>query len=229
VDRTVGLVLITGVLSALGGVGIWTFLSKWLEIGANRESGEITRLRDDLQAADARHEACEQKIAVERAAREELERRLEAVEHHHSSYMARWIKDAGKRVVWLNSPALLTIFAPLGYSRNDIIGRTFVELLDPEAAREIDRLDRDALAIPGKAVSTLVRLHQSLPPMVVVKVAGAGRDSELIYEGYAYCENNPRQALERAGRREEEQRGLSQLRLAGPDAGEAGTEPPIAI
>lgn len=217
--------LVTGVLGAVGGVGLWTFLAKWLELGVGRETAEITRLRSDVDTAKreaieakASHKACENRV-------EDLERRLEAVEHHHSSYMARWIKDGGKRIIWINSQALLTIFAPLGYSRNDVVGRTFVELLDPGAAREIDRLDRAALAIPGQAASTMLQLHPNLPTMVVVKVAGAGRDGELIYEGYAYCPNDREEADDRGERRQQEQRGLSQLRLAGPDTGSAGSEP----
>jgi hypothetical protein len=55
-----------------------------------------------------------------------------------------------------------------------------------------------------------------LPVMHVVTVAGVGRDGELIYEGYAYCQNDPEDVLERGLRRREEQIGLSLLRMQGP-------------
>jgi hypothetical protein len=209
VNETIVVAMITGGLGAVGGVGIWTFLTKWLELGAKRDSEEIARLRVDIGEANRRHSECESRVA-------ELDRRLEAVEHHHSSYMPRWIKNAGKRLVWVNSPAMLSIFAPLGYSRSDVVGRTFSELLDIDAAEEVDRMDRAALALPGKAVSTILQLHVSLPAMVVVKVAGAGRDGEVIYEGYAYCPNDPERERDRGERRQREQIGASALKLAGP-------------
>lgn len=219
------LVAVTGVSSALAGAGVWGFLSTRLNIGVQREQGEIDRLREDIaeakrEAAEAKehHKACEERV-------DEMERRLEAIEHHHHSYMARWIKDAGKRIVWINSPGLIALFAPLGYSRNEVIGRTFAELLDPDAAREVDRLDRYALARPGRAVSTMVTLDPRLPPMIVIKVAGAGSDGELKYEGYAYCPNDPEDDLDRGARRQEEQIGASILRVTGQDRGEAGHPP----
>lgn len=206
------LILITGALGAFGGVGIWTFLSKWLELRAKREERDEDQLRADHRDCLERVDALEEDLR-------RTQRRLEVVEAHHGSLFARWIKDAGKRLVYVNGRAMATIFGPLGYTRDQIEGRTFLDLLDIEAAREIDRLDRAALTQPGRAVSSMLQLHPRLPVMIVVKVAGVGRDQELVYEGHAYEVNDAQRVLERAERREEEQVGLSILRLEGPRAG----------
>jgi hypothetical protein len=207
--------IVTLVVGVVGGAGLWNFAAKWLELRERREETEVGRLRNDVEAVKKAHQACERNL-------EGLALRLEAVEHHHSSYLPRWIKDARKRIVWINSAALVAIFGRVGYTRTDVIGRTFAELLDVEAAREIDGLDRLALALPGQAVSTLLALHPQLPLMVIVKVAGSGRDGEIIFEGYAYRQNPPDIDVARGERRQEEQVGASMLRMAGPDAGEAG-------
>jgi hypothetical protein len=203
--------IIASLLSAAGGVGLWSFLTKRLEIGAHKEEREQGQLRSD-------HKECLERVQRLEALLTEALRRLEVVEHHHSSSMPRWIKNAGKRIIWANSAAMLSIFARVGYSRADVVGRTFAELLDGEASAEIDRMDRAALALPGKAVSTILQLHLSLPPMVVVKVASAGRDGEVIYEGYAYCPNDPVDEQKRGDLRQREQLGASTLMLVGPQA-----------
>jgi hypothetical protein len=190
---------------------MWTFLSKWLELRARKGEREDSQLRADHRECLARVEVLEEDLRA-------TQRRLEVVEEHHSSLFARWIKDAGKRIVWVNGRAMATIFGPLGYTRSQVEGRTFQDLFDVEAAREIDRLERAALAQPGRAVSSMLQLHRALPVMMVVKVAGVGRDQELIYEGHAYEVSDAVRVLERAAKREEEQLGLSQLRLMAPSA-----------
>ncbi|MGE0178996.1 MAG: hypothetical protein AB7O91_04145 [Sphingomonas sp.] len=209
-----------GVVSAIGSVGLWTFAGKLIELIWKREDSDNERLRREVAEAKAAHTSCEERVDA-------LERRLEAVEHHHSSLIPRWIRNAAKRIIWINDAAMMQIFAPLRLSREQVEGHTFHDLLGPEAAREIDRLDRDALAWPGKAASTPLTLHSSLRLMIVVNIAGVGRDRELIFEGYAYCANLPEAALDRGIRRGDEQRGLSELRaralpppIAAPPAGE---------
>jgi hypothetical protein len=203
------LTAVVALASAFLGGGVWSFGSTWLGRYFDKEEREIERLRADLDKVRADHQGCELRVTT-------LERRLEAVEHHHASLVPRWIKDAAKRIVWINGAAMVTIFGPLNLIRDEVEGHSFAELLDAEAARELDRLDRAALAHPGRAVSTMLQLHPALPVMTIVKIAGVGRDSELIYEGYAYCENDPDDARDRGVRRQEEQLGLSLLRLQGP-------------
>ena len=197
------------IASGLASAPLWNAATTWWAKRHDSQERETDRLRKA-------HERCEEKLAA-------LERRLEAVEHHHASLVPRWIKDASKRILWINGAAMVAIFGPLRLTRDQVEGHTFAELLDPEAAREIDRLDRSALAHHGRAVSTLLQLHAQLPAMHIVKVAGIGRDAELIYEGYAYCANDPADLADRGARREEEQLGLSLLRL-GPPAAE-GQQP----
>ncbi|QAY77934.1 hypothetical protein [Sphingosinicella sp. BN140058] len=207
---------LAGLGGALVGGPLWNFLIARLNLGAAREEKDSDRLRRELAEEKASHRGCLDRL-------DELERRVEVVEHHHSSYLARWIvQDSSRRIVWLNNQALIMIFAPLGYSRVDVVGRRFVDLLEADAAAEIERLDRAALAQPGRAASTLMQVHHTLPKMIVVKVAGIGRDSELIYEGYAYNPNDPAEIEARGEQRRQEQYGASKLFLAGPDVGGAG-------
>lgn len=182
-NSTVATILVA-VLSALFGAGGGGMIVvKWRELRDRREESEIGRLRADIAEAKAGHSSCEREV-------KKLQTRLTAVEHHHTSYLARWIKDGTKRVVWLNDKALLTIFAPLGLSREGVIGKLFSELLDPAAAHEIDRLDAQALAHPEVAASNVIQLHPLLPVMVIVKMAAVGRAGELVFEGYAYRTND---------------------------------------
>jgi len=194
------------IVSAIGSVGIWNLVAKIIELVWRREDSDNARLRREVAELKEAHRTCEERV-------EEFARRLDTVEHNHSSLVPRWIKNADKRVIWINDAAMMQIFAPLRLSREKVEGHTFAELLGAEAAREIDRLDRDALAWPGKAASTMLTLHPSLRPMHVVKVAGVGRDRELIYEGYAYCANPPSAEADRGHRRADEQRGASKLRM----------------
>ena len=129
--------------------------------------------------------ACEDRHTV-------LETRLKAVEFDNAIFLARWKKDATKRLIWISDKAFLMIFAPLGYaSRDDLQGHTFAELLgDVEAIREIDLLDQIALAQPRSVVSNLINLQPGGPPTMVLKVATMV-DDELVYEGYAYQASHP--------------------------------------
>lgn len=189
---------------ALLGGGMWTFLGSWFGF---REK-EIVRLREDVAGLTEKHQNCEKEVA-------ELKLRQAALEHHHASHLARWIKDAHKRVVWINSKALLSIFAPIGLGRDEVEGRPFADLIDPHAAADIERLDHAALAQPGSPASTLVKLHPDLPVMHIVKVAAAGREGQLIYEGYAYRTNDPEIALGAGLARQAEQRVVSIDHLTG--------------
>jgi tetrahydromethanopterin S-methyltransferase subunit G len=207
----------TLLLAILGSAGMWSYLTARGERDARREEKEVDRLAGDLKDTRARHAECEKRL-------DELERRVETVEHHHSSMAARWIKDAGKRVLWLNDSALAQVFWQLGFSRDDVVGRTFAELgLDAGPVTEIDRLDRRALARPGEAASTMLTIRRDdappgvlheLPPMLIAKVAGPGRDGALIYEGFAFRANDPVEVQARGDLRQQEQKGASTLHQA---------------
>lgn len=170
-------------VALIGGVAsapVWNSVLRLL----GRPQSEIDRLRKEVGEVRSLHAGCEEKVKG-------LTDRLAVIEHHHSSHFARWILDAHKRFSWVNDKALLTIFAPLGFGRDDVHGKTFHDLVDPSAASEIDRLDQAALANPGAAASNFIKLHPDLPLKCIVKVAGTGRDGELIYEGMAFRPNDP--------------------------------------
>lgn len=166
-------------------------LPKMRELRDKREDSEINRLREDERE-------CRADIIRLEGQLDELRSRLATVEHHHASYLARWFKGADKRVTWLNDKAFLSIFAPLGLTREEVVGRLFSEILDSQAAAEVDRLDQAALAQPDMPASNVIQLHPLLPVMVVVKIAAIGRAGDLVYEGYAY-RTNDRMIVEGAG------------------------------
>lgn len=159
---------------------VWSYLTRLL----GWSQSEIERLRSDVNDGKALHTKCEQQVR-------ELMERIAVIEHHHASHFARWLSDAKHRIVWLNSKALVSIFGPMGLTREDIEGKTFGDLLDKSAAAELDRLAQAALVHDGSAVSNLIRLHPDLPVMHIVKIAGAGRDGELIYDAIAFRPNDP--------------------------------------
>jgi hypothetical protein len=198
--------LATFVAALLGSAGLWSYLTRSADRKDAREVGEIERLRGEVKDLKASHQNCESTVG-------ELRERIAVIETHNASYLARWIKDANKRLVWINDKALITIFAPLSLSREQVLGFTFAELLDPLAAAEVDRLDRAALANHGAAVSSLIQLHPDLPLMHVVKVASVGRDGELIYEGHAFRPNDPEIAHAVGIGRQVEQREISADRV----------------
>ena len=171
--------------SILGTGGLLGLLNARMKIGAAKEKSEIERLRLDIAEFRSELSACEDRHTV-------LETRLKAVEFDNAIFLARWKKDATKRLIWISDKAFLMIFAPLGYaSRDDLQGHTFAELLgDVEAIREIDLLDQIALAQPRSVVSNLINLQPGGPPTMVLKVATMV-DDELVYEGYAYQASHP--------------------------------------
>lgn len=203
--------LLSNLAAAVGGVGLWQYLARREDRRHERADRLDAQTRADLAAERTAHRECLVRLA-------DVERRLEVVEHHHSSLFARWIKDAGKRISWVNGRAMASIFGPLGLTRDQVEGRTFQDLLDPESSSEIDRLDEEALLNPGTPVWTVVQLHRQLPVMIVCKVAGVGRDQELIYEGHAYPMSDSLEKSGAPGRRGVAQLHLSQLRQGGPEA-----------
>lgn len=182
-DATVQ-VAIVGILSALLGGGVWTFAAKWLDIGVTTRSGELKRQDEKINSLETELSKCEERHSV-------LEGRLRAVEAKSTSYFAMWIKDRHGRLIWLNDKAFLTLFAPLGYSRDELDGKTFRDLLDPVAADELDFLAKAALAHPGATQSILIQLHPDLPFLVVIKVCSVAESGEVQYEGCAYQPNDP--------------------------------------
>lgn len=195
------LALLSSLVGALGGGGGVLGYLAW--------RGDT--MRKDFERLHNLHTLCEDKVA-------RLEMRLEAIEHAQDSHLARWTKDSGKRITWMNDKAFITIFAPLGLTREAADGKTFRELLiDNQAADEIDRLDQTALAQPDSPVSNLVQLHPDLPLMHVVKVASTGKLGELCYEGYAFRVNDRDVADATAIVRQRQQRRASAARLIDGD------------
>lgn len=148
----------------------------------DRDSTGWTRWQDCEKRADELEQRCET-----------LEKRLRTVEGNTPAYLARWLKDQKKRVVWLNDLAYIMLFAPLGWSRDEVLDKNFEELLG-EGAHDaivlIDELDRAALADPGKVYSIILQLHPNLPAMVILKVAMVTPDGLLRYEGTSYVPVN---------------------------------------
>lgn len=205
VDATVT-VAVVGVLSALLGGGVWTYASQYLQVKTSSHDKEVTRLDHEVEKLREELAGCEERHGV-------LETRLRAVEQRSTSYFAMWIKDRHGRLVWLNDKAFLTIFAPLGYARDELDGKTFRDLLDPVAADEIALLDVAALAHPGHTQSILVQLHPDLPFMVVIKVASISESGDVQYEGCAYNPSDPEIRTAMGARRQIIQRGASAVEM----------------
>lgn len=206
-EQTIGIALV----SALLGGPVWSFLSQWLNLGAAKRKDSYARIERDVEKLRAELAQCEERHGI-------LEARLRAVENKNASYFALWIKDRNGRIAWLNDKAFLTIFAPLGYGRDELDGKTFRDLLDPVAADEIDLLDRAALAHPGATQSLLVQLHPDLPFMVVIKVAAVSAGGDVQYEGCAYCPSDPDIRTGMQVARQVRQRSLSAARVLDDDA-----------
>ena len=201
VDATVQVALIAGVSAIVGG-GLSTFASTFLTAKVTGRKDEVSRLDQHVTQLRDELSQCEERHGV-------LETRLRAVEQRSTSYFAMWIKDRHGRLVWLNDKAFLTLFAPLGYSRDELDGKTFRDLLDPMAAEEIELLDRAALAHPGHTQSILIQLHPDLPFLVVIKVASISEAGEVQYEGCAYNPSDPEIRSAQGTRRQIIQRSQS--------------------
>lgn len=181
-------------VAALSGGGVGAFAVKLLERKDRREEGEIDRLRKDVDETRQASKDCEARYDQLEADHRLLSDRLRAVEASTPSYLARWVKDQHKRILWLNDRAYMTMFAPLGWSRAEVLDKTFAELLgdgSTGAMMLLDDLDRQALKHPGEVQSLLIQLHPDLPNMVVVKVAFANHaDGLLRYEGSSFVPNS---------------------------------------
>lgn len=201
---------LVGVISAVLGGPLWSFLSSWLNLGLTKTENEFKRLNARIKELSAELATCEEKHGT-------LEHRLRAVENKSTSYFAMWIKDRNGRIVWLNDKAFLTLFAPLGYTRDELDGKTFHDLLDPAAADEIALLDKAALTHPGATQSILIQLHPDLPYLIVIKVASISESGDVQYEGCAYNPSDPeiRNAIQT--RRQVIQRSKSAENLAEDD------------
>jgi hypothetical protein len=196
---------IIGLVAAmLGAGGISAIVVKWLEKKSDREESEIGRLREDVAQCKESHEECERRF-------HELSERLRAVEASTPSYLARWVKDQDKVLIWMNDRAYLTMFAPLGWSRSEVLDKRFEDLLGEgagETMRLLEDLDMRALKAPGVVQSAVLQLHPDLPAMVIVKVAFVAGDGLLRYEGSSFVPSG----LSDAG-------GILRQRLAREEAG----------
>lgn len=111
---------------------------------------------------------------------------MAALAASQNSFLARWIKDRNKCIAWVNDLAFMTLFAPLGFSREELHGKTFAALgFKDESIAIINELDRLALAHPGVPQSRMISMPDG-QRLVVLKVAGIGADGEVRYEGSAY-------------------------------------------
>lgn len=172
-------------IAALGSAGLSAIVVKWMELRHAGNKSEIERLRSDVADCKKSHEDCEHRYM-------ELSERLRAVEASTPSYLARWVKDQDKVLIWMNDRAYLSMFAPLGWSRTECLDKRFEDLLGEgsgETVRLIDELDQRALRSPGEVHSTVLQLHPDLPAMVVVKVAFIAGDGLLRYEGSSFVPN----------------------------------------
>lgn len=188
---------------AIGGGGVTALLGKWWERKDRRDESDHTKLKD----CEHRCDELEEKV-------DSLEARLRAVEYASPSCFPRWIKDRLKRVIWLNDAAYMAIFSPLGLGREEVLGKTFGELLGDgagDACHRLDDLDHAALADPWRAKSLLLQFHPDLPPMVVIKAAYPDERGEQRFEGASFVPNSPFA----------EQVGLARQREARTAAGEA--------
>ncbi len=166
------LVAVATVLAALASGPLWGYLSDRFKIGVAKKTDEQERL-------DREHRVCLAEIV-------ELRTQVAAMAASQNSFLARWIKDRSKRLAWVNDLAFMTLFVPLGFSREELQGRTFAELGFADAAIQvIDELDRLALAHPGVPQSRMISMPDG-QRLVVLKVAGIGADGEVRYEGSAY-------------------------------------------
>lgn len=177
-------IAVVAAASTVVGGGIWTFLAQWLNVGQAKRKDELVHLKGEVDGLRKELTSCEERHGV-------LETRLQAVEQRNGSYFALWIKDRHRRLVWLNDKAFLMLFAPIGYARDELDGKTFADLLDPAAAAELEHLDRAALAHPGQTQSILLQLHPDLPYLVVIKVAAIAANGDVQYEGCAYSPGDP--------------------------------------
>lgn len=173
--------LLVAAISALGGGGAAAMFSRWVDKG----EAEIERVRSDLAECNRSHQSLRERC-------DELELRLRIVEAASPSYLARWVKGQDRRLLWLNDRAYLTMFAPLGFSREQVLNRTFEELYgdgNGEAIAMLAELDRAAIRAPNETQSIAIQLHPELPMMVVVKVAFVGPDGLLQFEGTSFVPN----------------------------------------
>lgn len=169
----------------LGAGGLGAVVAKWIDKRSDREESEIGRLRADVAECKESHKECEKRYL-------ELSERLRAVEASTPSYLARWVKDQDKVLIWVNDRAYMSMFAPLGWTRSDVLDKRFEDLLGQGSAvavRELDELDERALKHPGEVQSTVMQLHPDLPAMVIVKVAFVASDGLLRYEGSSFVPN----------------------------------------
>lgn len=199
--------------AAIGGGAISAIAVKWMDLRSAERKDDGERLKDCQEKYDELVEKFEQ-----------VSLRLRAVEASTPAYLARWIKGQDKRLIWLNDRAYMTIFAPLGWSRQDVIGKTFGDLLgdgNREALDLLDEIDRAALKHPNEPQSLVLQLHPDLPNMVIIKVAVVGGDDGLLrYEGSSFVPTTLGQDIGKI--REHRARTAAAMMLFNEKTGEAG-------
>lgn len=154
-------IAVSAPISAFGGI-MWRHFS-----------GQVAELRKEIAARD-------EQIA-------QLKIELGGVVRANRLALPLWTQDAAGRLLWASPRAMLVIFAPMGLTGEDVLGKNFLEVFGPEVAHESDMLDRAAMTQIDTTHFAIINFAPgTLQPMFVTKTVTIDDEGQIIKQGAAF-------------------------------------------
>lgn len=114
-----------------------------------------------------------------------LKREISGIVASNEIQLAVWSKDEQGRILWVSPRAMLVLFAPLGLSEIEVVGKTFGQLFSPEVEEQIRALDTSALMDVDSTKMDIVKFSDKHQPMLVLKTVFE-KDGRILKQGIAF-------------------------------------------
>lgn len=114
-----------------------------------------------------------------------LKREISGIVTTNELQLAVWSKDEQGRILWVSPRAMLLLFAPMGMSEIEVIGKTFGQIFGPDIEKQIQELDTSALTDIDSTKMDIIKLSPKHQPMLILKTIFE-KDGRILKQGVAF-------------------------------------------
>lgn len=163
---------IATVVSTVGTLGFGGWFLKYKSDSRRAKLADHESLLADLtRITDEREKECDRKLKAHQEQIDLLRARVNILNFSTAaSSLPHWWKDIEGRYLEIDRAFEVSIAAPLGKRREDIIGKTDAEIFDPKLDQELRETDKRALLSNSRAtIAHGIRFHSGLPSYTILK------------------------------------------------------------
>lgn len=159
-------------MSTLGTLGFGGWFLKYKSDSRRAKAADHESLLADLvRMTDEREKECDRKLKAHQEQIDVLRARVNILNFSTSaSSLPHWWKGIDGRYLEVDRAFEVSIAAPLGKRREDIIGKLDSEIFGPELSAALMEADRRALLSTTKAdITHGIQFHSGLPTYTILK------------------------------------------------------------